>query len=144
MNVAVELKTLRGGASFAAPRGMTAADAIGWTSSAILVVTLGHQVFKQWKDGRSEGVSIWLFVGQVAASIGFLVYSISLHSWVFTVTNSLLLANAVAGGLITLHQKRRSISGRYARRDAPLPPPSDEPTERRGAARWGSAAGSAH
>jgi hypothetical protein len=50
-------------------------EAVGWVSSAILVLTIAKQVYKQWREGSSEGVSKWLFVGQMAASLGFTVYS---------------------------------------------------------------------
>ena len=43
---------------------------IGWLSSFILVLTIGKQVWKQWKEGASEGISKWLFIGQTAASAG--------------------------------------------------------------------------
>ena len=46
-------------------------EIVGWTSSAILVVTIARQVYKQWHDHTSEGVSRWLFIGQMAASLGF-------------------------------------------------------------------------
>ncbi|MEW5847622.1 MAG: hypothetical protein AB2A00_02370 [Myxococcota bacterium] len=45
---------------------MDPADLIGWTSSVILLLTIGTQVHKQWREGRSEGVSPWLFIGQCA------------------------------------------------------------------------------
>jgi len=51
------------------------ADAIGWASSVVLVLTIGKQVWKQWQAGSSEGVSRWLFLGQIAASVGFTAYS---------------------------------------------------------------------
>lgn len=82
-------------------------EAIGWTSSAILVFTIGRQVFKQWHEGSSKGVSTWLFVGQFAASAGFTVYSFLVKNWVFVVTNSLMVVNAVLGYAITLRHKRR-------------------------------------
>jgi MtN3 and saliva related transmembrane protein len=65
-------------------------EAIGWVSSAILVVTIGKQVFKQWNDDTSKGVSTWLFIGQLAASVGFLIYSMLVRNWVFVVTNALM------------------------------------------------------
>jgi uncharacterized protein with PQ loop repeat len=82
-------------------------EAIGWISSAILVLTIGKQVFKQWREGSSENVSKWLFIGQFAASFGFLVYSWLVNNWVFVVTNGIMLLNAVAGLLIVLHHRRR-------------------------------------
>ncbi|WP_437894852.1 hypothetical protein [Sorangium sp. So ce124] len=82
-------------------------DAIGWVSSGILVLTVGNQVYKQWKSKTSQGISRWLFVGQLAASIGFVVYSWMLESWVFVATNSLMVANALAGATIVYLQRRR-------------------------------------
>ena len=51
-------------------------EIIGWASSVILLMTLVKQVYKQWKDGRVEGVSKWLFIGQLGASIGFTITAI--------------------------------------------------------------------
>lgn len=76
-------------------------EAIGWVSSLILILTLGRQVYKQWKEGSSEGVSKWLFIGQVSASTGFAVYSWFLHNWVFVVTNVVALLSAFVGLGIT-------------------------------------------
>lgn len=82
-------------------------DAIGWFSSAILVVTISHQVFKQWHDGSSKGVSTWLFIGQLAASIGFTIYSVLIHSPVFVITNALMVLNGLLGYAITVRHRRR-------------------------------------
>ncbi|HEY9840051.1 MAG TPA: PQ-loop repeat-containing protein [Candidatus Obscuribacterales bacterium] len=84
-------------------------ELVGWSSSLILAVTIVHQVYKQWKQGSSEGVSIWLFLGQSLANTGFIVYSFhqrGLHQgvWVFTLTNSLLLVTHPTGHLLTLRQ----------------------------------------
>lgn len=86
-------------------------EAIGWVSSLILVVTIGKQVYKQWSEGSSENVSKWLFVGQFAASFGFLVYSWMVRNWVFVFTNGFMLLNATAGLLITLYHRRRESRG---------------------------------
>ena len=72
-------------------------EILGWASSLILLATLIKQVHKQWKDGTSEGISKWLFVGQLAASTGFVIYSYFVESWVFMVTNGLLTINNVIG-----------------------------------------------
>ena len=82
-------------------------EAIGWASSLILVLTIARQVIKQWREGTSEGVSTWLFVGQMAASIGFTIYSVLVRNWVFVVTNGLMVLNGLAGLFITLHFRRR-------------------------------------
>jgi uncharacterized protein with PQ loop repeat len=82
-------------------------EAIGWISSFILVLTIAKQVYKQWHEGTSEGVSLWLFIGQMAASTGFTVYSWLVHNWVFVVTNALMLLNGLAGLLIVLRHRRR-------------------------------------
>ncbi len=78
-------------------------EVIGWTSSLILLLTLIQQVHKQWKDGTSEGISKWLFMGQLAASVGFTVYSIFTGSWVFAVTNGLLTINNILGICLYFH-----------------------------------------
>jgi uncharacterized protein with PQ loop repeat len=75
-------------------------DAIGWSSSAILLVTLARQVYTQWRERSTQGVSRWLFVGQLAASTGFLVYSVLVENWVFVFTNAALLVTAVVGEVI--------------------------------------------
>lgn len=81
-------------------------EAIGWFSSFILVLTIGKQVHKQWKSGSSEGVSKWLFVGQITASTGFTIYSLMVRNWVFVVTNALLLLSAFLGILIVFKHRR--------------------------------------
>jgi MtN3 and saliva related transmembrane protein len=85
-------------------------EAIGWASSVILVLTIAKQVAKQWKAGTSEGVSIWLFVGQLAASIGFTIYSLLVRNWVFVVTNAIMVVSGLVGYTITMHQKRKGLS----------------------------------
>lgn len=86
---------------------MTDATAlIGWTAAAILLLTLGRQVYTQWRDRNSQGVSRWLFVGQCAASAGFILYSLLLKNWVFVVTNALILLTAVIGEIIFLRNRR--------------------------------------
>jgi MtN3 and saliva related transmembrane protein len=82
-------------------------NVIGWASSFILVLTIGKQVYKQWKTGSSEGVSKWLFVGQLSASLGFTIYSWMVGNWVFVVTNALMLCNALLGMAIVLRHRRR-------------------------------------
>lgn len=83
-------------------------EVIGWVSSTILVLTIGKQIYKQWKEDSSEGVSKWLFVGQMAASLGFTIYSWLVKNWVFVVTNSIMLLNGIAGLLIVLYHRRRA------------------------------------
>lgn len=79
---------------------------IGWASSAILVVTITYQVWRQWQTGASEGVSRLLFVGEILASAGFIAYSAHLGNVVFVVTNSVLLLAAIAGLGIVLFQRK--------------------------------------
>ena len=72
-------------------------DAIGWLASAILLATLVRQIVKQARHRETEAVSTWLFLGQATASALFVVYSVLLENWVFTVTNSCLLVTAIVG-----------------------------------------------
>jgi len=82
-------------------------EAIGWASSLILILTIGKQVFKQWQEGSSEGVSKWLFIGQMAASVGFTIYSVLVRNWVFVVTNAVMALSGVAGFWITMYHRNR-------------------------------------
>lgn len=81
-------------------------EIIGWVSSVILIATIAKQVHKQWSDRTSAGVSTWLFVGQLAASIGFTIYSLLVRNWVFVVTNAIMVVNGLLGYAITMRQKR--------------------------------------
>jgi MtN3 and saliva related transmembrane protein len=91
---------------------VNSSELIGWASSVILVLTISKQVHKQWKAGSSEGVSKWLFVGQIAASTGFTLYSWLVRNWVFVVTNALMLLNALVGlAIVRRHRKRERASG---------------------------------
>ena len=81
-------------------------ELIGWGASAILLITIIRQVRKQWLTGSNEGVSRWLFVGQVASSVGFTVYSALLGNWVFIVTNSALLVSNITGVYIYFRNRR--------------------------------------
>ncbi|MBA3634216.1 MAG: hypothetical protein H0W58_15610 [Acidobacteria bacterium] len=82
-------------------------EVIGWISSLILVATIARQVHKQWSEGTSEGVSIWLYAGQIAASLGFVIYSILVSNWVFIFTNSLMVLNGIAGLAISIYHKQK-------------------------------------
>lgn len=87
---------------------MELTEPIGWTSSAILLLTIGRQIYKQWREDTSRGVSRWLFAGQIASSVGFVVYSVLVRNWVFVVTNAALLVGNVLGLLIVLRHRRRA------------------------------------
>jgi uncharacterized protein with PQ loop repeat len=80
-------------------------EAIGWLSSLVLLLTIGRQVYTQWRARTTAGLSRWLFVGQVTASLGFTAYSILLKNWVFVFTNAMLLVTAVIGQWIYLRNK---------------------------------------
>ncbi|MGI8495340.1 MAG: SemiSWEET family transporter [Pyrinomonadaceae bacterium] len=87
-------------------------DIIGWASSFILLLTLIKQVYKQWKDGETEGVSKWLFIGQLLASIGFTIYSYLVGNWVFTITNGLLTINNIIGICLYFYFRKNSKKGK--------------------------------
>jgi MtN3 and saliva related transmembrane protein len=82
------------------------AEGLGWVSSLVLVLTMGRQVYKQWKSGESQGVSKWLFIGQVSPEVGFVVYSWIVGNWVFVFTNAALLVENSVGLWITLRHRR--------------------------------------
>jgi MtN3 and saliva related transmembrane protein len=86
---------------------ITATDAIGWASTAVLLATVGRQVYSQWKSKATAGVSRWLFIGQISASIGFIVYSWLLQNWVFLFSNAAMVATAIVGEVIYVSNRRR-------------------------------------
>lgn len=79
---------------------MNAIDALGWFASAILIATVSRQVWKQWRERSIEGVSRWLFVGQIATSALFVAYSWLLQNWIFVTTNVFLLLAAITGEVL--------------------------------------------
>ena len=81
-------------------------EAVGWLASAVLLATLARQVWVQWRSRSTEGVSSWLFVGQLTASAGFALYSWLLRNHVFLLTNSVLCLTAIAGQLIYRRNRR--------------------------------------
>jgi len=78
-------------------------EVIGWASSIILLLTLVRQVYKQWSDRTSEGLSKWLFIGQLAASVGFTYYSYLTGNIVFMSTNAALTINNIIGIALYFH-----------------------------------------
>ncbi len=82
---------------------------IGWSASIILVATVVSQIYRQWRQRSSKGVSAWLFIGQFFASAGFVVYSWLVNDLVFIVTNVLLLVSALTGlGMVLWHRSINS------------------------------------
>jgi len=76
---------------------MNITEIIGWTSSLILLATLIKQVYKQWSERTAAGISKWLFIGQLAASVGFTIYSYLTGNWIFLATNAALTVNNFIG-----------------------------------------------
>lgn len=83
-------------------------DMIGWISTFILCATISRQVYAQWKTKSTAGVSKWLFIGQLVASIGFVAYSVLLENWVFMFSNVFLVVTALVGQMIYTQNKKRS------------------------------------
>ncbi|WP_447977756.1 SemiSWEET family transporter [Candidatus Nitrospira bockiana] len=86
-------------------------DLIGWTASAVLVFTIFTQITRQWKEGTSKGVSQWLFIGQLVASGGFLLYSWLIRDAVFIFTNALMSLGALLGLAILVSHRAKNRDG---------------------------------
>jgi uncharacterized protein with PQ loop repeat len=84
------------------------ADTVGWTSALILALTISSQVYTQWRSKSCAGVSGWLFIGQIMASVGFVIYSYLLDSWVFVWTNAFNLVAALVGQ--SIYMRNRHVS----------------------------------
>ena len=85
-----------------------ATDIVGWAAALILLVTISSQVYQQWKTRSTKGVSPWLFAGQLAASLGFTVYSALVENTVFVVTNALMLLSAIVGQFLYWRNARKA------------------------------------
>jgi MtN3 and saliva related transmembrane protein len=92
---------------------MKPVEAIGWASSAVLLATIMRQVYTQWKTKSTAGVSHWLFIGQLTASIGYTLYSYLLHNWVFLTSNAVLLVTAILGQFLYIHNKKTAKPSRH-------------------------------
>lgn len=75
-------------------------ESVGWLASLVLLLTTLKQVHQQWRAPSVEGVSHWLFIGQILASTCFVVYSWMLRNWVFVFTNGFMLVIALVGAWI--------------------------------------------
>ena len=100
-------------------------ELIGWISTLILCATISRQVYTQWKTKSTEGVSHWLFLGQLAASLGFVVYSFLLENWVFVFSNVFMLVTALIGQVLYLRNRKNS-------------PDAKDPAEQRNKGRGGA------
>lgn len=83
-------------------------ELVGWASAIILGITIARQVYTQWKTKSCEGVSSSLFIGQLFASLGFVIYSYLLDNWVFVMTNAFNLVAAMIGQWIFSRNRQAS------------------------------------
>ena len=83
-------------------------EIIGWAAAITLLATISTQVYQQWRTRSTQGVSQWLFAGQVLASAGFTAYSVLVGNTVFIVTNLLILASAVFGQFLYWRNQRKA------------------------------------
>jgi MtN3 and saliva related transmembrane protein len=88
-------------------------------STVVLLATICRQVYSQWKSKATAGVSRWLFVGQISASVGFICYSYQLHNWIFMFSNSAMLITAILGEIIYISNRKgwQKTAHRVARTD---------------------------
>jgi uncharacterized protein with PQ loop repeat len=83
-------------------------EPLGWLASLILLSTIGRQIWRQAHAPSVEGVSKWLFIGQMSASVLYLVYSVLVKNPVFVASNAALLIAGITGQVIYLRRKHRS------------------------------------
>ncbi|MGA9768804.1 MAG: hypothetical protein WBV94_07185 [Blastocatellia bacterium] len=78
---------------------------LGWAAAVILLVTLFSQVKKNWEEKKLKDVNPFLYYGEAIASLLFAIYSLTINSWVFAVTNTLGLLSALIG-IYLVHRYR--------------------------------------
>ena len=88
------------------------AEIVGWVAALILILTTSRQVYTEWRERSTRGLSKWLFAGQLVASAGFIVYSWLENNWVFVVTNAVMLVTAALGQWIYFRNKRLETRAR--------------------------------
>jgi uncharacterized protein with PQ loop repeat len=76
-------------------------DLLGWAASLILLLTILFQIHKQIQSRSAEGVSRFLFIGQIVASVGLALYSYNLGNWVFTALNVVMICTNCVGFYFT-------------------------------------------
>jgi uncharacterized protein with PQ loop repeat len=81
----------------------------GLLATGILIATLGAQTVKQWREHTTRGIARWFFLGQVSASVCFIVYSILIGSTLFAVANALILLSALAGYIVLRINRKRLL-----------------------------------
>ena len=86
-------------------------DLVGWLASAVLIATLIRQIYKQWRSDQIQGVSRWLFIGQITASLLFILYSALVGNAVFIVSNALILATGITGYVLQRIKLKRLGDG---------------------------------
>jgi uncharacterized protein with PQ loop repeat len=80
-------------------------EPLGWLASLILLSTISRQIWRQAHAPTVEGVSKWLFIGQMSASVLYLVYSILVKNPVFMASNAALLVAGIVGQVIYLRRR---------------------------------------
>jgi MtN3 and saliva related transmembrane protein len=93
-------------------------EPLGWLASLILLSTIARQIWRQAHAPTVEGVSKWLFIGQMAASALYLTYSVLVGNVVFIASNAALLAAGITGQVIYWRRKQRQASDTVAAADA--------------------------
>ncbi|PPV07499.1 hypothetical protein XBLMG947_1712 [Xanthomonas bromi] len=66
-------------------------NSVGWLASVTLIATLIRQTYKPSCSDAAHGVSRWLFLCQVSASVLLIVYNYFVGNMVFIVSNALIL-----------------------------------------------------
>ena len=82
-------------------------EPLGWIASVILLSTIARQIWRQAHAPTVEGVSKWLFIGQMTASALYFTYSVLVANPVFIASNAALLIAGVTGQVIYLRRRRR-------------------------------------
>jgi MtN3 and saliva related transmembrane protein len=90
-------------------------DMVGWASAVVLALTISRQVYTQWKTKSVAGISKWMFIGQLTASAGFVVYSALVDNWIFVFANFYIFLTAVVGQIIYSRNKRHASKNSGAR-----------------------------
>ena len=86
-------------------------EPLGWLASLILLSTVARQIWRQAHAPTVEGVSKWLFIGQMTASALYLADSLLVDNPVFVASNAALLVAGITGQVIYLRRRKSQTGG---------------------------------
>jgi MtN3 and saliva related transmembrane protein len=88
---------------------MTLLNFIGTLAGVLTTVAFIPQVSKAWRTGRTEDISLWMFILFSAGVFLWLIYGIVLEAWPIVIANGITLLLSLSILYLKL-RSRQSVS----------------------------------